>query len=47
MIERWAENEGEIATRFETWFLDLDYQMVDLPVSAADELHRAYADNDV
>ena len=41
-------NEDEIAARFEAWLIDLDSQpTVDLLVSAADELHRAYADDDV
>jgi hypothetical protein len=41
-------NEDEITARFEAWLTDLDSQpIVDLSVSAADELHRAYADDDV
>ena len=39
--------EDEIAARFEAWLTDLDSQpTVDLSVSAADELHRALADDD-
>ena len=38
----------EIAARFEAWLSDLDsLPTVDLSVSAADELRRAYADDDV
>ena len=41
-------NEDEIAARFEAWRCDLDSQpTVELSVSAADELHRAFADDDV
>ncbi len=41
-------NEDEIAARFAVWLTALDAQpTVDLSVSAADELHRAYADDDV
>jgi hypothetical protein len=41
-------DEDEIAARFEAWLSDLDsHATVDLSVSAADELHRAYADDDV
>jgi hypothetical protein len=41
-------DEDEIAARFEAWVSDLDsHATVDLSVSAADELHRAYADDDV
>jgi hypothetical protein len=41
-------NEDEIAARFEAWLSDLDsLPTVDLSVSAADELRRAYADDDV
>ena len=40
--------EDEIAARFEAWLSDLDsLPTVDLSVSAADELRRAYADDDV
>ena len=40
--------EDEIAARFEAWLSDLDSQpTVDLSVSAADELRRAYADDDL
>ncbi len=40
--------EDEIAARFEAWLADLDsLPTVDLSVSAADELRRAYADDDV
>ena len=40
--------EDEIAARFEAWLTDLVSQpTVELSVSAADELHRAYADDDV
>jgi len=39
--------EDEIAARFEAWLSDLDSQpRVELSVSAADELHRALADDD-
>ena len=39
-------NEDEIAARFAAWLTDLDSQpTVDLSVSAADELHRAYDDD--
>ena len=41
-------DEDEIAARFEAWLTDLDSQpTVGLSVSAADELHRAYADDDI
>ena len=41
-------NEDEIAARFEAWLTDLDTEpTVDISVSAADELHRAYADDEV
>ena len=41
-------NEDEIAARFEAWLTDHDSQpTVELSVSAADELHRAFADDDV
>ena len=40
--------EDEIAARFEAWLSDLDsLPTVDISVSAADELRRAYADDDV
>ena len=40
--------EDEIAARFEAWLSDLDsLPTVDLPVTAADELRHAYADDDV
>ena len=40
--------EDEIAARFEAWLADLDsLPTVELSVSAADELRRAYADDDV
>ena len=40
--------EDEIAARFEAWLVDLDsLPTVELSVSAADELRRAYADDDV
>jgi hypothetical protein len=40
--------EDEIAARFEAWLSHLDsHATVDLSVSAADELHRAYAVDDV
>ena len=40
--------EDEIASRFEAWLSDLDsLPPVDLSVSAADELRRAYADDDM
>ena len=40
--------QDEIAARFEAWLSDLDsLPTVDLSVSAADELRRAYADDDV
>ena len=40
--------EDGIAARFEAWLSDLDsLPPVDLSVSAADELRRAYADDDV
>ena len=40
--------EDEIAARFEAWLSDLDsLPTVVLSVSAADELRRAYADDDV
>ena len=40
--------EDEIAARFEAWLSDLNsLPTVDLSVSAADELRRAYADDDV
>ena len=40
--------DGKIAARFEAWLSDLDsLPTVDLSVSAADELRRAYADDDV
>ena len=40
--------EDEIAARFEAWLSDLDsLPTVDLSVSAADELRRAYTDDDV
>ena len=40
--------EDEIAARFEAWLSHLDsLPTVDLSVSAADELRRAYADDDV
>ena len=40
--------EDEIAARFEAWLANFDsLPTVDLSVSAADELRRAYADDDV
>ena len=40
--------QDEIAARFEAWLSDLDsLPTVDLSVSAAVELRRAYADDDV
>ena len=40
--------EDEIAARFEAWLSDLDsLPTVARSVSAADELHSAYADDDV
>ena len=41
-------SEDEIAARFEAWLSDLDsVPTVELPVRAAEELRRAYADDDV
>ena len=40
--------EAEIADRFEIWLSDLEsFPAVELPVNAADELRRAYADGEV
>lgn len=40
--------EDEIAARFTAWLADLEsVKPVELNVSAAEELHRAYADDDV
>ena len=40
--------QDEIAARFEAWLSDLDsLPTVELSVGAADELHRAYADDNV
>ena len=40
--------EDEIAARFAEWLADLEsVTPVELHVNAADELHRAYADDDV
>jgi hypothetical protein len=40
--------EDEIAARFEIWLSDLEsFPAVELPMNAADELRRAYADGDV
>ena len=41
-------NDDEVAARFEVWLADLEsVPTVALPVSAADELRHAYADDDV
>lgn len=40
--------EDEIAARFTTWLAELELlPTIEVPVSAADELRRAYADNEV
>ena len=40
--------EDEIAARFAEWLADLEsVTPVELHVNAADELHRAFADDDV
>ena len=40
--------EDEIAARFTTWLAELELlPTLDVAVSAADELRRAYADNEV